>query len=72
MKTKWSTERERILKVTQVRFQPVILARTTEPVSHSPHRPEIFSVMTEDCFIFQALKHDNIPAIAILVPGRRL
>jgi hypothetical protein len=62
-------ERERILKVTQVRFKPVILARTTEPVSDSPHRPQIFSVMTPDCFIFPALKHDNIPATLILGLG---
>jgi hypothetical protein len=70
MKTKWSSERETILKVTQVRFKPVILARTTEPVSDSPHRPRIFSVMTQDWFIFPAIKHDNIPAIVILEPWK--
>lgn len=60
MKTKWSSERERVLlKVTQVRFRPVILARTTEPVSQSPHRPHVFSVTAQVCFIFPALKQDN-------------
>lgn len=58
MKTKWSTEGERILKVTQVRFRPVILARTTKPVPDSPQRPGLFSVMAQDCFIFPALKSD--------------